>query len=429
MSIRLNPFKAGGDDVTYGDSSCTFSLDEESDARVPWCSQGRYLSARPSFTFDPLFHAGLYYVQEASSMFISHVLQQLVHRPVAMLDLCAAPGGKSTAARSVLPPGSLLVANEPVKVRASILSENIQKMGHPDVMVTNNFPADYRRTGMSFDVVLADVPCSGEGMFRKDDEALQEWSVQNVEKCRVLQRSIIQDIWPCVKAGGILIYSTCTFNAREDEENVQWIAEELGAEFVSVPIDASWGITGSLSGKRPVYRFIPGVSRGEGLFMAVLRKKGGDDVSPARPRRVPGAVRSLSHTVVDSWLQGDFECVESNGSIMAVPSCWLSSYLKLSKLKVLHAGVVLGEVKGKDVVPNESLALSVALRPEAFPRVELDYGQAISYLRREPVALPSDTPRGFVLVGYKGHALGFEKNIGNRSNNLYPKEWKIRKTI
>lgn len=429
VSIRINPLKMRGDE-SWGDAhSGSFSVSDTASARVPWCAEGRYLTARPSFTFDPLFHAGLYYVQEASSMFVSYILQQLVHSPVTMLDLCAAPGGKTTAARAVLPSGSLLVANEPMKVRASILSENVQKWGHIDIMVTNNLPADYRRCGLNFDVILADVPCSGEGMFRKDSGALQEWSVQNVEKCHTLQQSIIRDIWPCLKPGGLLIYSTCTFNAREDEDNVSWIAQELGAEPVYVPVDASWGITGALTGSLPVYRFIPGKSRGEGLFMAVLRKTGVASADQLRSRRVASGAGHLVSECSASWLDGDFECVERGKNVMAVPRRWLTAYHKLSSLRVLLAGVLLGEMKGKDLVPDESLALSVALKPEAFPRVELDFAKAISYLHREPVELPADTPRGYVLVCYQGHPLGFEKNIGNRCNNLYPKEWKIRKNM
>ena len=246
-SIRLNPFKS-----IIPEQEQILNADIRQASRVPWCENGLILPTRPNFTFDPLLHAGLYYVQESSSMFISEVLRQLVHEPVVMLDLCAAPGGKTTATRAVLPAGSLLFTNEPMKLRANILSENIQKFGHSDVIVTNNYPKDYRKAGQLFDIILADVPCSGEGMFRKDPNAIDEWSSQNVEKCTALQRSIIEDIWPCLREGGLLVYSTCTFNAHENEENVNWIAQNLGADFVQLEIPDEWNITVSLIDSNPV---------------------------------------------------------------------------------------------------------------------------------------------------------------------------------
>ena len=244
--------------------------------QVPWCKEGFYLEGRPQFTFDPLFHAGCYYVQEAASMFVTHVLRQFIHEPVAMLDLCAAPGGKSTAARSVLPGESVLVSNEPIPTRAQILLENITKWGWSDCIVTNNYPRDFRQAKTKFDVILCDVPCSGEGMFRKDPATIGEWSLQNVEKCWRLQREIVADAWECLNPGGILIYSTCTFNTKENEENVRWIIDTYDAEIQEIPTKQEWHITGSLLDgfDAPVYRFIPGITQSEGLFMAVLRKGG-----------------------------------------------------------------------------------------------------------------------------------------------------------
>ena len=165
VSIRPNRMK------------CSQPVEGES---IPWASSGTYLKNRPTFTFDPLFHAGCYYVQEASSMFVEKVLQEYVKEPVVMLDLCAAPGGKSTLCRSVLPEGSLLVANEVMRNRSQILAENLIKWGHPEVVVTNNDPADFTDLTHLFDVILTDVPCSGEGMFRKDQVAVDEWSLENV---------------------------------------------------------------------------------------------------------------------------------------------------------------------------------------------------------------------------------------------------------
>ena len=262
VSIRLNPRKTQEWTVTEGAQP------------VPWCREGYYLPRRPNFTMDPLLHAGCYYVQEAGSMFVSHVLRQYVHQPVTMLDLCAAPGGKSTAAIASLPEGSVLTANEPIRQRANILSENIQKWGYPGCTVTNRYPKDFRKEGRRFDVILCDVPCSGEGMFRRDEATIGEWSLKNVEQCWRLQRDIVSDAWECLNDGGLLIYSTCTFNTKENEENVSWIIGQFGAQVLPVETQPDWNITGSLLDgfTEPVYRFIPGITRSEGLFMCVMRK-------------------------------------------------------------------------------------------------------------------------------------------------------------
>jgi hypothetical protein len=321
-------------------------------------------------------------------MFIDFVLRQLVKRPVCMLDLCAAPGGKSTAARSALPAGSLLVSNEPISTRAQILAENIVKWGHADCIVTSNYPEDYGRSGEMFDVVLCDVPCSGEGMFRKDPQAIDEWSLQNVEKCWRLQRDIVSEAWKSLLPGGLLVYSTCTFNTKENEENIRFFMETLGAQPVSVETEAAWNITGSLlqGFDAPVYRFLPGFTRGEGLFMCVLRKNGDE-------------------------MQGDKQTVRK-----AVGK----------KLHTLYTGDMEPTAKGKNLIPVHAEALFAERDPAKYPMAELSYEQAISYLRHEAITLPADTPRGIVVVSFMGQPLGFAKNIGNRANNLYPQNWKIK---
>ena len=440
--IRLNPFKCKeGEDVRMENSPEDGERQVEGEP-IPWCpSTGRYLSSRPNFTFDPWLHAGKYYVQEASSMFVDLVIRQLVHAPVMMLDLCAAPGGKSTAVRAALPEGSLLFSNEPMRTRSQILAENIQKFGHPDMIVTNNYPRDYRKSKLQFDVILTDVPCSGEGMFRKDDGAIEEWSLQNVDNCWHLQREIVSDIWNCLKPGGILIYSTCTFNAHEDEENIAWICEELGAEPIALSgIDKSWNITGNLVGAGiPVYRFLPGKSRGEGIFLAVLRKEGEPEMVKEDKRKKKDKNKDKGKNRVNKgkapqiptdWLKcSDYETIAEDDNFYAIPNRWKAIYEEAAKnLKVIHAGVKLGTSKGKDIIPDQSLALSVKLNKEAFPQVELSYEDAIRYLRKEAVNLPSETPKGYVLVTYRQMPLGWEKNIGNRANNLYPQEWKIKST-
>ncbi|MBQ7471938.1 MAG: hypothetical protein IJS97_05890 [Prevotella sp.] len=363
VSIRVNPKKCKDNG-------------EQGLQPIPWCETGYYLPQRPDFTFDPLLHAGCYYVQEASSMFIYHVLRQHIHQPVTMLDLCAAPGGKSTAALSALPEGSMLWANEPIRTRAQILNENIQKWGWENCIVTNLYPKDYAHAKMRFDVILCDVPCSGEGMFRKDEGAIAEWSPQNVEKCWRLQRDIVGEAWKCLKDGGLFIYSTCTFNTYENEENIRWMQEELGAEVIPVETEAQWNITGSLleGFSEPVYRFIPGITRGEGLFVCVMRKGSPSQLHQGREEK--GKKREVSG---------------------------------MEKADVAEA-------------------LSTALNPGKYPMAELSYSTAISFLRREAIVLPPETPRGMVVVTYEGHPLGFVKNIGNRANNLYPKEWRIKST-
>ena len=406
VSIRLNPRaledcpsceqRATATELHRDCPRCALAAGE-----VPWCPEGFYLSGRPQFTFDPLFHAGCYYVQEAASMFVTHVIRSVIASdpanrsnlvphssfliphssfliphssfliPRNALDLCAAPGGKSTAMRTVLPEGSLLVSNEPIPTRAQILLENITKWGWPDCIVTNNYPRDFRKTKAQFDLILCDVPCSGEGMFRKDPDTISEWSLQNVEKCWRLQREIVADAWECLVPGGIFIYSTCTFNIKENEENVRWILENFDAEVLEVPVDPGWNITGSLlpGFDAPVYRFIPGITRSEGLFLCVLRKFGGTGV------RGYGGARY--------------------------------DYRQIKGLSIL-------------VPPYH--------RTPAPPTVDLSYQDALRYLRGEALILPADNPRGIATVTYRGVPLGPVKNIGSRANNLYPKPWRIKTT-
>ena len=352
-SIRLNPEKCRCGDWDVA----------EAEANVPWCSQGRYLKARPSFTFDPLLHAGMYYVQEAASMFIDFVLRRFAgNKPVTMIDLCAAPGGKSTAARAALPKGSLLISNEPLRARAQILAENLLKWGDEDVIVTNSYPKDFANIGIMADVILADVPCSGEGMFRKDDTAIQEWSLKNVEKCARLQREIVTEAWKCLKPGGLLIYSTCTFNTAEDEENVRFIAEKLGGDVLDLGVEDDWDITGSLLNGfgKPVYRFIPGTTKGEGLFMAALRKNNDEPqpkaVKKKNKTRAKGndKARGNADEDVKQWLKSpdEYDIIRNNDSLTAIPKAWRATYdLADKNLRVMHAGIPLCEMKGTTAIP------------------------------------------------------------------------------
>lgn len=400
---------------------------------VPWCSTGRYLDKRPAFTLDPLLHAGCYYVQEASSMFIEQAFKALEKSPQRMLDLCAAPGGKSTLWRSLLPDGALLVANEPLFPRAMVLAENLAKWGQPDVAVTNAYPADFSALPGFFDVIAADVPCSGEGMFRKDTGARSEWSMENVRKCAQLQRTIISDVWPALQQGGYLVYSTCTFNRSEDEDNVSFICEELGAEPIHLDLPDDWGVRGDTTGRHlPVYHFFPGKTRGEGFFLALLRKTA--PVMGGNGRKHKKGVRTMPVKNVSKlagWLQDEKEYkfhAPDETHVVAIRESLYEDVLRLSnQVKTIRSGILLAEAKGPKWIPQQELALSLALAPEAFPRVELSLDDALAYLRRD--AIQADAPRGYVVVTYSGHPLGFINNLGTRANNLYPPEWRIRKQI
>jgi NOL1/NOP2/fmu family ribosome biogenesis protein len=357
-------------------------------------------------------------------MFLSHVLREYVKEPVVALDMCAAPGGKSTLALSELPEGSLLIANEVVRQRANILAENIIKWGNPNCIVTNNYAEDFEAFSNMFDLIICDAPCSGEGMFRKDPASIEEWSLANVDTCWRRQRDIVQNIWHTLKDGGIFIYSTCTYNPLEDEENVAWIAKTLGAEVLSCQPLPEWGLTEKST------HFYPHRIKGEGFFISVLRKTSEEE----RRRRGKEEKKGKQNTAIPKELKGwlsegeHFTIMETNETFLAFPTAHLNIYQQAKRsLKVIHAGIELAISKGKNLQPSQSLAMSNNLNKKAFPTVEVDEQQAIAYLRTEALQLPADTPKGYVLITYQGHPLGFAKNIGNRANNLYPAEWRIRK--
>lgn len=399
---------------------------------VKWSETGYYLPERLSFTFDPLFHAGAYYVQEASSMFLEQAIRTYISGQVKCLDLCAAPGGKSTHLLSILPEGSLLVSNEVIRSRSHILSENVTKWGSPNTIVTNNDPEVIGKLTHLFDVIVTDVPCSGEGMFRKDTDSTGEWSVANVQLCAGRQRRIIHDVWNALKPGGLLIYSTCTYNTEEDEENIHYIIEELGAEALAIPTEEEWGITGALKYDHPVYRFFPHQTQGEGFFLAALRKAKGevDEIRlKVKNKKEKGKATPIIPAYVNKWLNtpDDFRMEMLGDTIQAFPTSHYETWqLIADKLFIVSAGIRMGEIKGKDMLPGHALALSIALNKEAFTSVELNWEEAIKYLRKEALQLADDVEKGYVLVLYKGYPLGFVKHLGNRANNLYPQEWRIR---
>jgi 16S rRNA C967 or C1407 C5-methylase (RsmB/RsmF family)/NOL1/NOP2/fmu family ribosome biogenesis protein len=390
--------------------------------RVPWHDAGFYLAEREQFTFDPAMHQGLYYVQDASSMIVGTIVAKLTGDGVAVryLDACAAPGGKTTAAIDALPTGSLVVANEYVPQRAAILAENVMKWGYPRIVVTRGDTARYTKLPAFFDIIATDVPCSGEGMMRKDAEAVAQWSPALVEECAQRQRMIVDNLWGSLRTGGYLIYSTCTFNRIENEEMVDYIVNSLGGESVDMNLDVDNGI----DTPHHCYRFMPHHVDGEGLFVAVIRKTSEANARRYKPEKVK---LQAPPREAQSWISGEFTVrVNADSSVNAYPTDIKAEVEQLlGTLDVVSYSVEIGTIKGKDLIPAQGLALSTALNDSTFPAIDVDYPTAISYLRREAISLPEGTPRGYVLLRYNAHPLGFVKNLGNRANNLYPQNWRI----
>ena len=401
---------------------------QPSDEPVAWCEKGYYLKERPLFTADPLFHAGVYYVQEASSMFLYQAVRQHFPQAQAVLDLCAAPGGKSTLLSQALPESCLLVSNEIVRSRAYILAENLIKWGNPNIVVTNNDPKDFERLPGYFDALVVDAPCSGEGMFRKDAGAIQEWSEYNVTLCAARQKEILSSAWDSLKTGGILVYSTCTFNREENEENVRWICEELGSDLLTMDLQGNTSITSTDYG----YRFYPHKTRGEGFFLSVLRKssnlQGSQNNKREDKKNIKFVTKSNDFTFSLKQSERWFIHQEDN-FVNGYDKIRLNDFIFLKKqLKCMHSGLLLGEQKGKDFIPSASMALSKILDKESVETFEVDYRTAILFLKKEAIVLP-DSSKGYILISFQGQALGWVKNLGNRTNNLYPQEWRIRMKI
>ncbi|GET24571.1 rRNA methyltransferase [Prolixibacter sp. NT017] len=399
---------------------------------VPWCQTGFYLDERPFYTLDPFLHAGVYYVQEASSMFLEQAFCQLPNEPLKVLDLCGAPGGKSTHIVSLLPENSLLVSNEVIRSRAVILSENLKKWGNPNIIVTNNDPKDFATFEGQFDVLVVDAPCSGEGLFRRDENAIAEWSPENTTLCAQRQQRILADVWPALKPGGVLIYSTCTYNPGENEENLKWLNEFAEVENTSLPVKADWGVTETEAAGLSGYRFYPHKTKGEGFFMAVVRKLDGE--TSRIPKKLKSAAFSVASSsekaLVEGWLTGDnLDIFKLNEALFAFPSKYAAVLTWLQKgLRIVHAGVKIGEQKKKEVVPVHELALSPILQRGTFPEIELTLNDAIKFLHRDEIR-PEAKERGWHLLTYQDIPLGWAKNLGNRFNSNYPKEWRIRMDI
>ncbi|MCQ2345020.1 MAG: rRNA cytosine-C5-methyltransferase [Paludibacteraceae bacterium] len=388
---------------------------------VPWCEWGKYLAERPRFTDDPRLHAGCFYVQEASSMFLWKVLEAYVGHGAKVLDACAAPGGKSTLIAGWLDSEGLLVSNEFVAKRANILVENLTKWGFPNVIVTNNALSQYERLGEVFDCVLVDAPCSGEGMFRKDDIAVREWSLDNVRMCVERQREIIVSAWKTLEEGGIMVYSTCTFNHYEDDDNVRWIIDELGGEVLDVEVDGDWGIERAEQGG---YHFYPHKVKGEGLFMAVLRKTKGCGVAANCGKGGFTPIKDAAEWLTNS---SEYQIYENKNVRWAMPKRHFDQLQAMAKarLNIFAGGVQYAELKGRDWIPAAGLALSCDIDQTSFVTADVDKETALKFLRCETITI-ADVPKGIILVRYEEHPLGWVKNVGNRCNNLYPQYWRIR---
>jgi 16S rRNA C967 or C1407 C5-methylase (RsmB/RsmF family)/NOL1/NOP2/fmu family ribosome biogenesis protein len=401
------------------------------DENIPWCPSGFYMKSRPVFTLDPSFHAGAYYVQEPSSMFVHHVLEAFSpnEKNIRILDLCASPGGKSTLIASWLGGNGLLIANEIIKSRAYTLKYNLLKEGCANVIVTNNDPQDFHHIREYFDIILVDAPCSGEGMFRKDPESICEWSLENVDKCASRQKRILSNIIPALKPGGILIYSTCTYNRKENIENTDWIAGNMGLINLALEIPSMWQID-EIHGKNSVgYQFYPHKIKGEGFFISVFKKDEGPSQLIANNKKKSGTLTKIDKNetaVITQWVRTSNLSFlkDKTGTIHAFPDEFeKDAYYLEAYLRLIYCGVTVGDVNKNILIPNHSLALSKILIQD-FPTISLDLESARFYLKKTLPCIESRT-RSWMLASYQNNNIGFLKNLGNRINNYLPNEYRI----
>ena len=425
VSVRVNPAKIKAiEQLIFTDASI--------EEKVPWTEKGYYISQRPSFTLDPAFHAGAYYVQEASSMFLEQVLRQTTNlsQPLKVLDLCAAPGGKSTLIQSLISEKSLLVSNEVIKTRASILAENITKWGAANVIVTNNDPADFQRLDNYFDVIVVDAPCSGSGLFRKDTAAIEEWSLQNVTMCSQRQQRILADILPALKEGGTLIYSTCSYAEMEDEAIADWLITEQGMISTPIQLKQEWQIVETTSPKKngAGYRFYPDKIKGEGFFIAAFTK--GEKAIPqwhtTKYKSKSERLVAKEIDIVKPFLKDadNFFFIKQNEEVIALPVHLENDLATIQHaLYIKKAGVKAGSIIRNELIPDHELALSNIIS-NTIPSIEVDKDTALQYLRRQEIN--THTPlKGWVLLTRQQLPLGWVKILPNRINNYYPKDWRI----
>ena len=420
VSIRFNPYK---------NFSSAENL-ENSRKKVPYTEGGYFLTERPIFTLDPAFHAGAYYVQEASSMFLAEALSQVLdlQQDITLLDLCAAPGGKTTLLASVLSENSFILANEVIKSRVEILKENVVKWGLSNIYVSNHDSEDFTGLNGFFDVVLIDAPCSGEGLFRKDERAIAEWSPENVLTCAARQKRILANAVKLLKPHGILLYSTCTYNDFENSDNVEWLLQNFDYQEIKLKLKPEWGITEKKHG----YQFYPHKTVGEGFYGCVLKRTGETLFNNETPISVKpfGAIKLPKKQIdlVSHWLKQPDKFaffIKPNGQIFIVLKkhmeaiSWMDSVLKRKS-----TGLEIGEFKGQDFIPSHNLALSVEISPNT-EGVSLSKNEALHYLKKENIEL-ENVPQGWVLAQYEGLNLGWMKVMKNRINNYLPKDFRIR---
>jgi NOL1/NOP2/sun family putative RNA methylase len=424
-SIRINPAKC--------DSAQLTTLDSRFTNKIPWTRFGYYLNERPSFTFDPLFHAGCYYVQEASSMFLEQALKQTIDlsKPIKILDLAAAPGGKSTHIQSLISKDSLLIGNEVIKSRANILQDNIIKWGSENVVVTNNDPRDFASLENYFDVIVVDAPCSGSGLFRRDKEAIDEWSLNNVQLCSQRQQRILADVLPALKKNGILIYSTCSYSKEEDEEIVDWLISTLPVANCQLCIDQNWNIdeVKTKSGAYG-YRFWPYKIKGEGFFIACFKKLEGREQSSFRSKNKLQSVNKKEIELTRQWLkiENDDLLKDRHNSVCALSRNFTADInLLYERLRVNYFGVRVGEIVHQELIPDHALAMSLLISKN-IEAIDLNRDSAVTYLKKKELQL-TELSKGWKLVRYEGQKLGWVKVLANRINNYYPKELRILKDI
>lgn len=421
VSIRLNPWKmpAIPNSIALGATP------------VPWHEHGYYLPERPVFALDPYWHGGAYYVQEASSMLLGEALRQhLPPRPLNILDLCAAPGGKSTLLADLLGDQGILVSNETIRGRVGVLRENLGRWGRPNKAIVSAEAEEIAQMGAFFDVVVTDAPCSGEGLFRKDPDAAREWSPAHVDFCAARQRRILAAALDALKPGGILAYSTCTFNQIENENNAQWLSETFGLRLLPLSTPPEWGMEHTAWGTH----CYPHRVHGEGFFIALFQKQ-----DMAHPKLTPPATfRSLKplpknlSSILASWLNPaqQVHCFQTpTGDVLALPSGLESDYLLLDKvLKQKWFGTNIGVFKGTDFVPSHELALSALCHP-SIPTLELSLEESLQFLKKETFEAPEEAAKGWVIVRYGSIGLGWVKILPNRLNNYLPAEWRLRMRI
>ena len=421
VSIRLNANKCKDPEQFLENSGLPAA------SRVPWCPTGYYLMERPKFTLDPSLHAGAYYVQEASSMFLHHLVDHLTknENELSVLDLCAAPGGKSSLL-SALPQVKLVVANEIIRSRVSILYENMVKWGDQKIIISNSDPVQCRKLGSYFDVMLVDAPCSGSGLFRKDPTAISEWSEENVKHCAERQKRILADALPALKEDGLLIYSTCSYSAEENENIMDWLMQHADLEPLEIPVPESWGIVKTMSESGGIgYRFFPGRLNGEGFFTCAFRYKG--EEASAYPEEIEPSLLNVKEIAsLDGWLRPDLESqyLSAGNDVYIIPDNIFGDYLRLNKtLNIRKAGVHAGSLAHGKFVPEHELALTDLLNI-SYRAIDLNLEQALLYLRKQVFTVETEE-KGWFIVRYNGLKLGWIKQLGNRINNYYPASWRI----